>query len=98
MTGFKDVKIKHVPREQNSEANDLAQLASGYRVAVATIDVANISTEYQRIEITTYLRDPSYKVDKKIMYKSLKYGLLDDHLYYRMINGTALRPTQLDEN
>lgn len=29
---LKDVKFKHVPREQKPEANNLAQLASGYQI------------------------------------------------------------------
>lgn len=80
MKEFKDVKIKHVPREQNSEANDLAQLASGYRLAVASADVADIEIEDWRYEIISYLKDPSQRVGKKIRYKALKYVLLDECL------------------
>ena len=30
---FDDVSFKHVPRIKNQEANDLAQIASGYKVS-----------------------------------------------------------------
>ena len=32
MKEFQSIKIGHIPREQNIEANNLAQLASGYRL------------------------------------------------------------------
>lgn len=35
---FHDVKIAHVPRIENQEANDLAQIASGYKVSKKKIE------------------------------------------------------------
>ena len=38
-----------------------------------------------------YLRNPSQKVSRKLRYKSIKYVLLDEQLYYKMIDGVLLR-------
>ena len=38
-----------------------------------------------------YLRNPSQKVSRKLRYKSIKYVLLDEQLYYKTINGVLLR-------
>ena len=44
-----------------------------------------------RIEIVDYLRNPSQKVTRKLRYKSTKYVLLDDQLYYKTIDGALLK-------
>jgi len=44
-----------------------------------------------REEIMNYLRNPSQKVSRKLRYKSIKYVLLDEQLYYKTINGVLLR-------
>ena len=41
-----------------------------------------------RVEIADYLRNPSQKVDRKLRYKSTKYVLLDDQLYYKIVDGS----------
>ena len=38
-----------------------------------------------------YFRNPSQKVSWKLRYKSIKYVLLDEQLYYKTINGVLLR-------
>ena len=38
-----------------------------------------------------YLRNPSQKVSRKLRYKSIKYVLLDEQLYYKTIDGVLLR-------
>jgi hypothetical protein len=38
-----------------------------------------------------YLRNPSQKVPRKLRYKSIEYVLLDEQLYYKMIDGVLLR-------
>ena len=40
-----------------------------------------------RVEIVDYLRNPSRKVTRKLRYKSTKYVLLDDQLYYKIVDG-----------
>ena len=38
-----------------------------------------------------YLKNPSQKVSKKLRYKSIKYVLLDDQLYYKTIDWVLLK-------
>ena len=45
------------------------------------------SNEDWRVEIADYLRNPSQKVTRKLRYKSTKYVLLDDQLYYKIVDG-----------
>ena len=43
-----------------------------------------------RVEIADYLENPSQKVTRKLRYKSAKYVLLDDQLYYKAVDGVLL--------
>ena len=97
MRGFKNIKSAHVPREQNVEANNLAQLASGYRPTGLVAEVVDFSNVDWRAELVDYLRDPSQHVDKRVRYKVLKYVLLDDSLFYKMIDGVLLNCLNKDE-
>nr|CAD40002.3 OSJNBb0052B05.5 [Oryza sativa Japonica Group]CAE75887.1 B1234D02.11 [Oryza sativa Japonica Group] len=89
MKGYLLVTLKHVSREQNVEAIDLAQGASGYKPMVKDVNV----------EIAT---NPSQSASRKLRYKTLKYTLLDNELYYRTIEASrklryeALKYTLLD--
>jgi hypothetical protein len=69
---FKIVKLEHILKYYNSEANRLAQGVSGYR----PILTAELPIEDWRREIMDYLTDPSKKVDKQLRYKAIKYILL----------------------
>jgi hypothetical protein len=84
---FKIVRLEHIPKIHNSEANRLAQGASGYRL-ILTVE---LSAEDWRKEIIDYLKNPSKKVDKQLRYKVIKYVLLEDELYYRTIDGVLLK-------
>jgi hypothetical protein len=44
-----------------------------------------------REEIINYLKKPSQKVSRKLKYKSIKYVLLDEQLYYKTIDGVLLK-------
>ena len=44
-----------------------------------------------RVEIADYLRNPSQKVTRKLIYKSTKYVLPDDQLYYKTVNGVLIK-------
>jgi ribonuclease HI len=83
---FKIVRLEHIPTIHNSEANWLAQGASGYR-PILTVE---LSAEDWRKEIIDYLKNPSKKVDKQLRYTAIKYVLLEDELYYRIIDGVLL--------
>ena len=54
MNNFWLVTLRHVPREQNIEANDLAQGSSGYKPMVKDVDieVATITTDHWRMSYT----------------------------------------------
>ena len=74
----------------NQEANHLAQSASGYRVFQEVLSSETSSDDW-RVEIADYLRDLSQKVIRKLRYKSAKYVLLDDQLYYKTVDGVLLK-------
>ena len=44
-----------------------------------------------RVKIVDYLKNPSQKVTRKLRYKSTKYVLLDDQLYYKIVDGVLLK-------
>jgi ribonuclease HI len=97
LKSFQLVLLQHIPRENNGEANRLAQSASGYREnqEVFAIDVysfgSDLSEDDWRKEITDYLKDPSRKVSRKLRYKAIKFVLLDGRLYYKFLDGVLLQ-------
>ena len=93
---FLHVSFQHIPRAQNQEANRLAQSASGYRVFREVLS-SEASNDDWRVEITDYLRDTSQKVTRKLRYKSTKYVLLDDQLYYKTVDGVLLKCLNQEE-
>ncbi len=99
MDSFQLVTLKHVPWEQNVEANDLAQGASGYKLMVRDIEVevATIIADDWRYDVFQYLKNPSQSVSRKLRYKVLRYVLLDDELYYRTIDGVLLKCLSADQ-
>ena len=50
-----------------------------------------------RVEIADYLKNPSQKVTRKLRYKSTKYVLLDDKLYYKIVDGVLLKCLNQEE-
>ena len=74
----------------------MAQSASGYRVIQEILSNETLDNDW-RVEIVDYLRDPSRKVTKKLRYKSTKYILLDDQLYYKTINEALLKCLNQEE-
>nr|ABA92716.2 retrotransposon protein, putative, unclassified [Oryza sativa Japonica Group] len=99
MDGFRLVTLKHVSREQNVEANDLAQGASGYKPMMkdVKIEVATITADDWRYDVFQYLQNPSQSASQKLRYRALKYTLLDDELYYRTIDGVLLKCLSPDQ-
>nr|AAM01153.2 Putative retroelement [Oryza sativa Japonica Group] len=99
MKEFRLVTLKHVSREQNIEANDLAQGASGYKPMVkdVKVEVAAITGDDWRYGVYRYLQDPSQSASRKLRYKALKYTLLDDDLYYRTIDGVLVKCLSADQ-
>ena len=87
---FPHVSLQHIPRAYNQEANRLAQSTSGYRVFQDILSSETLTNDW-RVEITDYLKNPSQKVTRKLRYKSTKYVLLDDQLYYKTVDGVLLK-------
>ncbi|GKU89586.1 hypothetical protein SLEP1_g3710 [Rubroshorea leprosula] len=67
---FDDVSIRHVSRDQNYEANEMAQIASSLRIPEGVM---------QKV----YLKDQSSKVSRKTKMQALNYVLIEDVLYRR---------------
>ena len=81
---FLHVSFQYIPRAQNQEANCLAQSASGYRV-------------FQEVLSSETSNNRSQKVTRKLRYKSTKYVLLDDQLYYKTVDGVLLKCLNQEE-
>jgi ribonuclease HI len=96
---FRLVTLRYVPREQNLEANALAQGASGYKPMLTDVEmgIATITADDWRYDVFCYLRNPSQSASRKLKYKALKYVLLDDALYYRTIDGVLLKCLSSDQ-
>ena len=88
MGNFRMISLIHVPREQNMEANGLAQDASGFRLIgneeskiekpISEEVLVTIDEDDWRYDIYNYLKNPSQSVSRKLRYHALKYVLLDD--------------------
>ena len=68
---FKKVIIEHVPKFHKSDANRLAQHASGYRPMERIMASELIAGDWRK-EIIDYLKDPSKKVNRKIRFQAIK--------------------------
>jgi len=93
---FPHVSFQHILRAQNQEANRLAQSASGYRVFQEVLSNETSNSDW-RVDIVDYLRNPTWKVTRKLRYKSTKYVLLDNQLYYKTVDGVLLKCLNQEE-
>jgi hypothetical protein len=97
LKSFQLVILQHIPRENIGEANMLAQSASGYREnqEVFAIDVyafgSSLAEDDWRKEIADYLENLSRKVSRKLRYKAIQFVLLDEHFYYKSMDGALLQ-------
>jgi ribonuclease HI len=97
LISFQLVILQHIPRENNGEANRLAQSASGYREnqEAFAIDVYSFGSDLAEDdwikEIADYLENPSRKVSRKLRYKAIKFVLLDGRLLYKSLDGVLLQ-------
>jgi hypothetical protein len=93
MTQFRYINFFWIPRSQNTEANDLAQKASGYKVIT---DKANFLVQFLemgdwRADIFNYLKDPAWGTPKRIRYKAVKYVLKGYDMLYKTLEGLLLK-------
>ena len=61
MAQFRYINFSWIPRSQNTEANDLAQMASGYKDVAggADVQVQFLEPDDWRADIFNYLKDPA---------------------------------------
>lgn len=93
---FKMACIEHIPKDWNDDANGLARHASGYG-PMGELMALELPDDDWRKEIVEYLKYPSKKVNKRIRFQSAKYVLLEDDLYYQMIDGVLLKCIRVEE-
>ena len=93
---FKKVTIEYVPKFHNSNANRLAQHASGYPPMEGVMILEAMDDDWRK-EIVEYLKDPSQKINRKIRFQVIKYVLLEGDLYYRTIDGVLLKCIDKEE-
>jgi ribonuclease HI len=93
LKSFQLVILQHIPRENNGEANRLAQSASGYREnqEVFSIDVYSFGSDLAEDDWRKEIENPSRKVSRKLRYKAIKFVLLDGRLYYKSMDGVLLQ-------
>nr|AAX96273.1 retrotransposon protein, putative, unclassified [Oryza sativa Japonica Group]ABA93376.1 retrotransposon protein, putative, unclassified [Oryza sativa Japonica Group] len=68
MKEFRLVTLKHVYREQNIDANDLAQGASGYKPMIkdVKVEIAAMIADDWRYDVHRYLSNPSQSASRKL--------------------------------
>jgi ribonuclease HI len=93
MAQFRYINFYWIPRVQNSEANDLAQMASGYKHMAdeADLPINLLKQGDWRADIFNYLKDPARGAHKRICYRAMKYVLIGDDLFYRTLEGLLLK-------
>jgi ribonuclease HI len=93
MVQFRYINFDWIPRIQNSEANDLAQMASGYKAVAdrADLQVHLLEQGDWRADIFNYLKDSARGAPKRICYKAMKYVLIVDDMFYRTLEGLLLK-------
>ncbi|KAK1682430.1 hypothetical protein QYE76_043278 [Lolium multiflorum] len=93
MTQFRYINFNWVPRSQNTEANDLAQMTSGYKEIPdgSDVQVQFLDQDDWRADIFNYWKDPARGAPKRIRYKAMKYVLIGDAMFYRTLEGLLLK-------
>src|SRR4051812_45762860 len=74
MTHFRFINFNWIPRSQNTEANDLAQTASGYKDVAGGADVQVLVLEPDdwRADIFNYLKDPARGAPRRIRSQAIR--------------------------
>jgi ribonuclease HI len=69
---FRYINFYWIPRARNAEANDLAQLASGYKTDGTNHQVYLLDQGDWRADIFNYLKDSARGAPKRIRYKAMR--------------------------
>jgi ribonuclease HI len=93
MTQFRYINFYWIPWTQNSEANDLTHMASGYKAMAdrADLQVHLLDQGDWRADIFNYLKDSARGAPNRIRYKAMKYVLIGDDMFYRTLEGLLLK-------
>jgi hypothetical protein len=91
ITQFRYINFYWIPRARNAEANDLAQLASGYKTEGLDHQVYLLDHGDWRADIFNYLKDSARGAPKRIRYKAMRYVLIGDDMFYRTLEGLLLK-------
>jgi hypothetical protein len=93
MAQFRYINFYLIPRVRNSEANDLAQMASGYKAVEDRTDlqVHLLDQGDWRANIFNYLKGSARGAPKRIRYKAMRYVLIGDDMFYRTLEGLLLK-------
>jgi ribonuclease HI len=93
MAQFRYINFYWIPRARNSEANDLSQMASGYKAVAHGTDhqVHLLDQGDWRADIFNYLKDSARGAQKRIRYKAMRYVLIGDDMFYRTLEGLLLK-------
>lgn len=87
---FKLVRIEHIPKDWNEDANQLAQDTFGYWPICEEMVLEVLDGDWRK-EIIEYMKDLSKKVDRRIRFQLVKYVLLEEDLYHPTIDGVLLK-------
>ena len=93
MARFRQVTLTWLPREQNVNANKLAQVTSGYlpQTDDVSVEISQLSTADWRVDLLQYLKDPTRGADMKTRRRALKHDLIGDEMYFRTIDGVLFK-------
>ena len=93
MSQFRYINFHWIRRTLNNEANDLAQMASGYKETADGVDVEVQFLEPGdwRDDIFNYLKDSARGAPRRIRLKDMKYVLIGDDMFYRTLEGLLLK-------
>ena len=93
MSQFRYINFHWIRRTLNNEANDLAQMASGYKETADGVDVEVQFLEPGdwRADIFNYLKDSAQGAPRRIRLKAMKYVLIGDDMFYRTLEGLLLK-------
>ena len=93
MSRFRYINFHWIRRTLNNEANDLAQMASGYKETADGVDVEVQFLEpgNWRADISNYLKDSAREAPRRIRLKAMKYVLIGDDMFYRTLEGLLLK-------
>ena len=101
MSQFGYINFHWIQRTLNSEANDLAQMASEYKEIANGVDVEVQFLEPGdwRADIFNYLKDSARGAPRRIRLKAMKYVLIGDDMFYKTLKGLLLKclgPSELN--